>query len=381
MAPRTLAYLGCRTTRARGADGAGLTIWDVSDGTWHQVGLLAADEDERRGGAPLPANPTFLLVVPRTRTMYVTHGDTDRVSVLDLAEPAAPTVRQIVRIGRRNPVDLALAGGRLVVTCLTGPGGLVGLPIAADGSLGAPDAMIDVDGTPGPMQIQQAGSSPHQAVLDPSGSWLLVPDRAADAIHGVPADLDTAHRGLRSSPVRQAEGPRHLAFHPGGRWAYVVTELRSSVVACEWDAVEGVLTPVQIVSATADDVTGDSCAAEIAVTPDGRAVVVSNRSGSGDRVPPTLHADSLGWFPIEADGRLGPGRWVSSGGQRPRHFAFSPSGRLVAVHQWDGAVVAFDVAQDGLSAGLPVARTGTPTCVAWWSELDDIHEEKEETAS
>lgn len=369
-----VVYVGSRTTRDRAADGVGLTIWRPDADGWAQVGVLAADPTTARGDAPLPANPTFVLV--NGDRLYVAHGDTDLVSVLDITDPAAPVVLQERALGRRNPVDLVLVrnstvGDALVVTCLAGPGGLVGLPVRADGTLGEPNRVVDLTGTPGPMAIQQPGASPHQAVPDPSGRWLLVPDRGLDTIHVVPASAvvggiaaGASGAGVR---VRQGEGPRHLGFHANGRWAYVVTELRSSLLACDWDAETGTLTPRQIVPATDSTVTTDSCAAEVCVTPDGSAVIVSNRSGAGDRVPPVVAEDTLGWFPIGVDGQVGAGRWTPSGGLRPRQAVFAPDGQLVVVNQWDGALSVVDVTPDGLGAPRVVARTGTPTCVAWWT--------------
>lgn len=364
----TYAYVGSRTSRERGADGEGITVWDAGgpgDG-WRRLGTVAADASEARGDAALPANPSFLLVSDDRRSLYVTHGDTDAVSVLDLAaDPATPRLVQTVHLGRRNPVHLAQLGRRLLVTFMAGPGCVAELPIAGDGTLGEASAIVEFAGDPGPLAIQQrTGSSPHQAVPDPTGRWALVPDRGLDRVHVVPVDPALAP-AASALVTRQAEGPRHVAFHPDGRRAYVVTELRSSLITCDWDADRGVLTPVAVVPSTAPEATYDAYASEVFVTPDGSAVVTSNRSGKNDHVPPVTQTDTLGVFPLDPDGLPGPGRWFSSGGLRPRFFAFAPGGTLTVAHQWDGRIVEFDDAGGSLSGGREVARTGTPTCVAW----------------
>lgn len=43
--------------------------------------------------------------------------------------------------------------------------------------------------------------------------------------------------------------PRHLWFHPNGKWAYINTEYTSTILACRYDEEQGTLEPFQVVSA------------------------------------------------------------------------------------------------------------------------------------
>ncbi len=77
--------------------------------------------------------------------------------------------------------------------------------------------------------------------------------------------------------MNPGSGPRHLAYHPNGKWMYGVQELSNEVVAFHWDAGKGTLTPFQAVKTLADDFKDPSTAAEIAVRADGRFLYASNR--------------------------------------------------------------------------------------------------------
>ena len=72
-------------------------------------------------------------------------------------------------------------------------------------------------------------------------------------------------------------GPRHLAFHPNGKWVYGIAELANEVMAFTWDAGKGALTQFQSVKTLADGFKDPSTAAEIAVHPDGQYLYASNR--------------------------------------------------------------------------------------------------------
>src|SRR5262249_15821096 len=133
----------------------------------------------------------------------------------------------------------------------------------------------------------------------------------------------------RPVQAREGAGPRHVAFHPAGRLAYVVNELDSTVTAYRFDPANGALTPFQVLSAVPDTYTGDSRAAEIAVSADGRFVYASNRGH-----------DSIATFAIDAaSGRLAPVGWTTTGGKTPRFFALSPAGRFLFAANEDSDTV------------------------------------------
>jgi 6-phosphogluconolactonase len=148
--------------------------------------------------------------------------------------------------------------------------------------------------------------------------------------------------------VAPAAGPRHAAFHPGGRHFYVINELSSTVSAFSYDPATGALSELQTLSTLPAGYAGPSFTAEIAVRPDGKFLYGSNRGH-----------DSIAIFAIDpASGRLTPAGHQSTLGKRPRNFAIDPTGAyLLAANQDSDTIAVFriDKTSGGLTAvGAPV---------------------------
>jgi 6-phosphogluconolactonase len=150
--------------------------------------------------------------------------------------------------------------------------------------------------------------------------------------------------------VEPGSGPRHLAFHPSGRFVYTINELSSTITVLSWDGKAGRLAPFQTVSTLPAGFQGENDTAEIVVSADGRFVYGSNRGH-----------DSLAVFRVDAaTGRLSPAGDVSSGGKTPRSFAIDPTGRwLLAANKDSGTIVVFRLDP---TSGLP-SPVGAPVRV------------------
>jgi len=182
----------------------------------------------------------------------------------------------------------------------------------------------------GPNAQRQDKPHAHGIYLDAAERFALSPDLGADRVFV--SRFDAAKGGLEAhgeGVLDPGAGPRHLAFHPSGRFVYVINELSSTVSAFGYDAAKGQLTPLQTVSALPDGFKGTSYTAEVEASPDGRFLYGSNRGH-----------DSLAIFAIEqGSGRLTPAGHVPIGGPWPRHFKIDASGRvLIAAHQRGGTV-------------------------------------------
>ena len=124
-------------------------------------------------------------------------------------------------------------------------------------------------------------------------------------------------------------GPRHLVFHPNGKWVYGIAELANEVMAFKWDAAKGALTQFQSVKTLADDFKDPSTAAEIAVRADGKFLYASNRG-----------EDSIVVYAIDQKtGELALRQRVPSGGKVPRYFTFDPTNKWFIVSNQEGANV------------------------------------------
>lgn len=347
------AYVGSRTTRERQARGEGITVWDVGP----------TGELSRRQVLSGLVNPSYLALNTRGDRLYTVHGDGEAVSVLAV-DPLNGSLQlmQTRACGGRNPVHLALdPQERFMIVSNHLSGNVAVLPLEADGALGPVSAHAHLPGQPGPHRSEQPFSKPHFNPFDPSGQWVLVPDKGLDRIFSfrfaagrlVPADVPPAR-------VREGAGPRHLAFHPAGRWAYVINELDSTVTACAFDPASGALSPFQRLSSVPDDHTGDNRAAGIVVDAPGRTVYASNRGH-----------DSIAAFAIDArSGRLRPLGCTASGGRTPRFFALDPSGERLYVLNEDSdsiTMLAVDATSGALRATGRSVACGSPVCMVFSS--------------
>jgi 6-phosphogluconolactonase len=377
--PVQYAYVGSRTTKQRNARGAGITVWRVgpSQDAWEPLQTVPADDGDPATPTPtgaIPVNPSFLTLNPEGTRLYAVHGDATSVSAfaVDMSHGTL-TLLNTVDAGRSNPVHLTLdpTGNWLVVAFLAVPGSVATLPVRADGSLGTVADVLELPGTPGPHKTAQLGPNPHHVVFDPTGRWLAIPDRGLDRVFVAALDTTTGALTLNApggAQTRELEGPRHIAFHPHRPLAYVINELRSTVHTYRWNAEAGTLTPLQLIASTEPSMTRDTRAAEIAVSPGGGHVFVSNRSGAGDSAPGGPDPDTIGVFAIERHGGLKPVGWVSTQGIRPRFFGLEPSGqRLFAANEVTDTIVGYVLAGDGRRLrplGI-LAETGSPTSIVW----------------
>jgi 6-phosphogluconolactonase len=345
-------YVGCRTSRERNARGKGISAYhrDPETGALH----LVQEVNDL-------VNPSFLAADRAGRVLYTVHGDASEVSAfrIDSASGRLDFLNSQSTEGR-NPVHLALdpSGRYLVIsnhiTCT-----LAVLPLAADGALLPLRQLLTLEGEPGPHRIEQKHAKPHFNPFDPAGRHVLVPDKGLDRIFSFRFEdgklLPTARPQVAA---REGAGPRHLVFHPEQPYAYVVNELDSTVTVYGYEASDGALTPLQVLSSLPDTCTGNSRAAAIAIDAAGRHLYVSNR---GD--------DSIAIYAVDAaSGRLRFVRAQPTLGRTPRFFTLDPAGRfLYAANEDSDTIVAFrvDQATGDLTHAGDAAHTGSPVCMVF----------------
>jgi len=267
------AYVGSFTTAQRKARGDGIHVYgvDAATGAWTHVQHIGD-----------LTNPSFLVLSPDQRFLYSVHGDGDQATAFALdRETGHATLINRAATGGRNGVRQAIdPSGRFLVVANYAGGSVAVLAIAPDGSLTDQHQLVALRGKPGPHKTEQTSSHPHDVVFDPSGRFVLLPDKGLDRVFVFRFDaasgrLSPAEPG--SVETRPGAGPRHLAFHPTLPIVWVLNELDSTTATYRWDAERGTLAPIQVVTTLPTDFTGSSTTAEIAVSPDGRFVYGSNR--------------------------------------------------------------------------------------------------------
>ena len=312
-------------------------------------------------------NPSFLAVSPDRRFLY---------AVAEVGVPSAngePTggvasyaigpddslklINRVPSLGA-DPCHVSVSrSGRTVAVANYSSGSIVALHTNTDGSLGK--ATRDVHTGHGPRADRQKEPHAHSVTFSPDDSLLLSCDLGADRVFIYRHDPRTGVITPHAPPfvgLEPGAGPRHLALHPSGKYAYVITELANTIAGFAWNAKNGTLRQMQTISTLPFGYTSESGTAEIVVHPNGRFVYGSNRGH-----------DSLASYAVDAkDGRLTLLAHTPTGGKAPRSFAIDPSGRwLIAANQLSDSLVSFAIDQ-GTGALTPTGATSMlprPVCV------------------
>jgi 6-phosphogluconolactonase len=182
----------------------------------------------------------------------------------------------------------------------------------------------------GVVQHQASGAEPsrhggphaHWICPDPTNQYALAVDLGLDRIFCYGLDPDGGRLPPHDRPwtrVATGAGPRHFAFHPNGRYGYLITEMANTFVAYAYEATRGSLTELQTVSTLPPGYAATSYCSEVQITPDGRFLYGANRGH-----------DSIAVFRVDPDsGRLSPVEIAPSGGKNPRHFSVDPTGAFL----------------------------------------------------
>lgn len=231
------------------------------------------------------------------------------------------------------------------------------LPIRTNGFLAAPTCLIQHHGSSA-NPARQEGPHAHCVAFD-ADNRLYVCDLGLDKVMIYHLDENSGQLTTNEFPsaeLKPGSGPRHIAFHPDGKFAYVISEMGATVTAFAYDPLNGKLTAIQTVSTLPADFQGNNTSAEIAIHPSGKFVYASNR---GD--------DSIAVFAVdEKTGRLTRVQIQPTLGRTPRGFAIDPTGQFLIVgNQESNDVVIFRInPEDGrLAATGQKFEIGKPVCV------------------
>src|SRR6266404_1903477 len=312
-------------------------------------------------------NPTFLALHPNGRFLYAA-GEVNNFAGKQSGVVSAFSVdKQTGHLtlinqqasGGTGPCHLTVdSTGKCLLVANYGSGSIAAFPIQPDGKLGEPSAVIQHQGSSVNPQ-RQAGPHAHFITTDPADKFALVCDLGLDKV--LVYRLDAAKHSLvandpPAASIKPGSGPRHLAFHPSGRWVYVINEMGSTLTVFAYDPKGGALAELQTVPTLPEDFSGKSTCAEVQVHPSGKFVYGSNRGH-----------DSIAVFAVDAkNGRLTFVEHRSTQGKTPRHFALDPTGKwLLAENQGSDTIVVFGVDEKSgrLTPTGQVVAVGAPVCV------------------
>jgi 6-phosphogluconolactonase len=349
-----LVYVGTYTGPA--SKGIYAYRFDATTGQATSLGLVAET-----------ANPSFLAVHPSLRFLYTVNEVSDYQGQKSGGVSAFAIDRKTGKLAFLNQVSSRGAGpcyvtldktGKYVLVANYDTGSVAAFPVLKDGRLGEASAVIQHTGHGADPQRQE-GPHAHQIELSGDNRFAIVSDLGLDELlvyHFDAAKGTLAPNRPPFAKVDPGAGPRHFAFHPSGKFAYVINELQSAVTGFSYDRASGVLRPLQTISTLPKDFKSNNDTAEIEVHPAGRFLYGSNRGH-----------DSIAIFTINpTTGTLTAVENVSTQGKTPRNFAIDPTGRyLFAANQASNNIVVFRVdPQTGhLTPTGQVLETPSPVCV------------------
>lgn len=312
-------------------------------------------------------NPSFLAIHPQKRRLYAVNEVDDFEDSAGGAVSAFsidPKTGGLTYLNRQSsqgagPCHLSVdATGKAVLVANYSGGSVAALPIRDDGGLGEATAFIQHRGSsvnPG----RQSGPHAHSITIDPTNRYAFAADLGIDKILIYRLDADRAAITPNDEPwtqVHAGAGPRHFAFHPNGKYAYLINELDNTTVAYTYDDAAGTLREVQTITTLPEDFSDTSYCADIHVSPSGKFVYGTNRGH-----------DSIVIFRIDGGtGQLTCVGYESTQGEFPRNFAIDPTGTfLFAANQNTDNIVAFRIDQQtgALTPTGHVTHVRAPVCV------------------
>jgi 6-phosphogluconolactonase len=311
-------------------------------------------------------NPTFLAIHPNKHVLYAVNEIDkfkDKKSGALSAFAVDPKTGSLTLLNQQpttgdGPCHLVLdKDGKNVLAANYGGGSTCVAPIGADGKLGEGTDFVQHKGSSVNKQRQE-GPHAHCVELDAANHFAFVCDLGLDKVlifKFDPSKGKLTPNDPPSSSLKGGAGPRHIAFHPNGRFAYVNNELDSTVTAMSYDATLGALKSLQTLSTLPKEFHGNSTA-EVEVHPSGKFVYVSNRGHN-----------SIAIFTVDPKtGELTAAGHQAKGIKTPRNFVIDPSGAYMIVANQDGdSLVVFRIdAKTGELAPTEIkVEVPAPVCV------------------
>jgi 6-phosphogluconolactonase len=313
------------------------------------------------------AHPSYLIVHPNRHFLYAVNehesaAETGNTITAFTRDSKTGKLTFLNRVSSKGvgPCHIAIdKTGKFLVAANFGSGSVAAFPIHPDGKLGEASGFVQHYGS-SVNPVTQAGPHAHCVVFSPDNRFVIVADRGLDRVFVYRLNHASGSLEPNDPPfiaLHPGWGPRHLAFHPNGRYLYLISEMGSMLTALDYDASSGTLKEIQSVSALPEGFSGRNASAEVQVDRAGRFVYESNRGN-----------DSIGVFAVDAStGAVTPVQHVSTQGKTPRNFSLDPTGAyLFAANQESASLVIFrvDPATGKLSPTGQILKDVTePTCV------------------
>ncbi len=310
-------------------------------------------------------NPFFMALSPDHRFLYSIHAkhfggqEPEHVAAYAL-EGRSGRLKLLNRQSTCGTASCYLdvdATGKTVLVANYATGNVAAFPVQTDGSLREATSFMQHAGSSIDPE-RQKGPYAHSIVVSPDNRFAFACDLGIDQVLGYRLEAATAKLTPNQQPFVRTlagAGPRHFTFHPNGKHAYVINELKNSVTLFDYLADSGMLIERQTIPTLPADFAGKSYCADLKITPNGRYLYGTNRGH-----------DSIVAYRIGNDGRLALIGIEPSLGKGPQNLLITPGGDLLLCANMPGnnvAVFRIDAPSGGLkSVGDPIAMP-SPSCI------------------
>jgi 6-phosphogluconolactonase len=351
-----LLYVGTYTQEKSSSKGIYAYRYDAATHEITPLGLAAET-----------TNPSWIAIHPNGRFLYAVNEiqnyngpNSGGVSAFSIDRSSGKlTFLNGVSSRGADPCYIMVdpSGKYVLVANYTG-GSIASFPISAEGKLGEASAFVQHTGH-GINPKRQEAAHAHSINLSPDERFAFVDDLGLDELLVYKFDKTKGSLKPNNPPFAKLDagaGPRHFALHPSGQYAYVVSEMASTVTAFSFASKSGTFNRIQTISALPEDFKGENDDAEIEVHPSGKFLYASNRGH-----------DSIAVFSIDpAKGTLKLVEHTPTQGKTPRNFAIDPTGTLLfAENQESNNIVIFGIDQNTgkLTATGKTLEVGQPVCI------------------
>ncbi|KPK35548.1 MAG: hypothetical protein AMJ65_17330 [Phycisphaerae bacterium SG8_4] len=343
-------YLGTYTRGADSSKGIYRSTLDLDTGRLSDP-VLAAEA----------RNPSFLEIHPSGKFLYAVSesGGAGSVSAYAIGKDGNLRFLNQQPSSGSGPCHVSIDhAGKNVLVANYGSGSASVIPIKPDGKLAEPAGFVQHTGS-SVNSNRQKGPHAHSINVSSNDQFAFVADLGIDKVMIYKLDVDKGTITANDPPfaaLKPGAGPRHFAFAPNDRHAYVINELHCTVTAFAYDPTSGALTEIQTIPTLPEGFDGSNSCAEVRVHPSGRFLYGSNRGH-----------DSIAVYRINRrKGTLILVEHETADIKTPRNFNIDPTGKFCLVaNQGSDSVVVFSInAKTGaLEPTGNKISVGTPVCV------------------
>ncbi|HDR7688438.1 TPA: lactonase family protein [Bacillus toyonensis] len=280
-------------------------------------------------------NPTYVTINRNNEYLYsvVKEGESGGVAAYSIDSKTGELKaenRQVVE--GASPCHVSVdSGNHTVVTANYHKGTIESFVVnEEDGTVNHASSIMAHEGS-GPNKERQEKPHAHYAGYTPDEKYVVGVDLGIDKI--ITYEIKgSALTEVNSLSVNPGSGPRHITFHPNGKYAYVMTELSSEVIVLTYNAEEGTFTELQYISTIPADFDENNQGSAIHISSDGRFVYAGNRGHN-----------SIAVYSVDQNsGQLTFIEHTSTEGNWPRDFVLDPTEKfLVATNEKSHNLVLF----------------------------------------